>query len=47
MIIDDAPLTSDYPSIKVLNLVFEPSYLSNVTTATGSVDAKAHPRVIA
>ena len=42
-----APLISDSPSIKVLNLTLEPSYFNKVTTATGSVEDNAQPRVIA
>ena len=47
MTVDVAPLISDSPSIKVLNLTLEPSYFNKVTTATGSVEDNAQPRVIA
>lgn len=47
MTVDTPPLINDYPSIKVLNFILDPSYLSKVTTATGSVDDNAHPNVIA
>lgn len=35
----------DSPSTKVLNRTLAPNYLSNATTATGSVAERTHPSV--
>jgi len=40
-------LSNDSPSMRVLNLTQAPSYLSKVTTATGSVAESIAPNVIA
>ena len=37
----------DYPSTKVLKRTLAPNYLSNATTATGSVADKTQPKVSA
>ena len=44
---ETAPEINDSPSIKVLNRPLDPSYLSKVTTATGSVEDSAAPKASA